>query len=382
MLVAILLSFLSARQADAFDGRLQALNAEVKDRSAATLRMPRPAATLCQEHLERGRLTSSRVYDDAMRAALTEASALSPEDAGERLSFLQIRKQVPAHLGVSLLLALRSQELTLEDAVYCHDPSGKQSPSKWIGASTVGGDFWRIDLSGAGEGRGILVERRRNGKALSQAASRSLEGFVSCAPDLPDINGVMGLALRSVRGKDYQPWRHTPECETVLEKKFDIRSTGKAPSAPASAKAIAGRSAHWGASRNTTGSCYEYALYALEDSGVIRGRKAGQDWRSFYSSISLDYLSAKNFGRWGTANPKAMERVFGLGKIPTPADPKTIPAGAVIVYEPGTCGFSAKHGHIEIAQGDGTACSDHCQALYPYCFAKQSSQIAVFVSTR
>jgi hypothetical protein len=41
-------------------------------------------------------------------------------------------------------------------------------------------------------------------------------------------------------------------------------------------------------------------------------------------------------------------------------DPRNAPRGAIIAYDPGCAGFNSTHGHIEVAQGNGTACSDYC----------------------
>ena len=54
-------------------------------------------------------------------------------------------------------------------------------------------------------------------------------------------------------------------------------------------------------------------------------------------------------------------------------DPKDIPPGAVIVYQRGDGGYSAKHGHVEISLGDGNA------AHFSICKIKMTEKMRIFI---
>lgn len=69
--------------------------------------------------------------------------------------------------------------------------------------------------------------------------------------------------------------------------------------------------------------------------------------------------SAYEFTRWADENP-AQLAAAGLTKIDIGNDAP--PKGAILVWGRGVCGYSKKHGHIEIVENDdgSRACSDFC----------------------
>lgn len=55
-------------------------------------------------------------------------------------------------------------------------------------------------------------------------------------------------------------------------------------------------------------------------------------------------------------------------------DLKNLPAGSIIIYNPGDAGYSRKYGHVEIALGDGRAASDYINGEI-----RDSQQARVFI---
>jgi hypothetical protein len=98
------------------------------------------------------------------------------------------------------------------------------------------------------------------------------------------------------------------------------------------------------------GACYEYVWRALRN---VLGYQI--------ESLPIPSTSAYQFGEWVINNPATAEAKLHLRRIFTPAS--AAPRGSVIVWPRGVCGYSSSHGHIEIAQGDGTACSDFCGTI-------------------
>jgi len=74
--------------------------------------------------------------------------------------------------------------------------------------------------------------------------------------------------------------------------------------------------------------------------------------------------SAYRFAVWGKSNPAALARA-GFAKASVSID--QAPLGSVIVWRQGQCGYSADHGHIEVAIGGGRACSDFCGRIRRDC---------------
>jgi len=97
-------------------------------------------------------------------------------------------------------------------------------------------------------------------------------------------------------------------------------------------------------------ACYEYVWRALRS---VIGYQI--------ESLPIPATSAYQFGEWVIANPSTARAELHLARTSTPAS--SAPRGSVIVWPRGVCGYSSAHGHIEIAQGDGTACSDFCGVI-------------------
>lgn len=74
--------------------------------------------------------------------------------------------------------------------------------------------------------------------------------------------------------------------------------------------------------------------------------------------------SAYRFAVWGKSNPQALARA-GFAKASVSID--KAPLGSIIVWRQGQCGYSADHGHIEVAIGGGRACSDFCGRIRRDC---------------
>ncbi len=108
-----------------------------------------------------------------------------------------------------------------------------------------------------------------------------------------------------------------------------------------------------GSNGSSLGLCWRFVKRAME--------RAGIDWAALQnvgpcSSYNFN-LSAYGFRCNADPNPAALADI-GMQRINVPTT--EAPAGAVIAWDRGCLGFNATHGHIEISQGDGTACSDYC----------------------
>lgn len=86
-----------------------------------------------------------------------------------------------------------------------------------------------------------------------------------------------------------------------------------------------------------TGYCSRHVSNALAESGLGHERAA--------SAHMMDSLLANN-------------QNFREITINSAEDLKRLPAGCILVYEAGAARYNAKHGHIEVTLGDGTAGSD------------------------
>ncbi len=103
----------------------------------------------------------------------------------------------------------------------------------------------------------------------------------------------------------------------------------------------------------SSGLCWRFVKRALE--------RAGINWAHLQNagpcSFNRFHLSAFGFRCNADANPGMLAQM-GLKKIDVPTT--QAPAGAIIAWDRGCAGYHSEHGHIEISQGDGTACSDYC----------------------
>jgi hypothetical protein len=104
----------------------------------------------------------------------------------------------------------------------------------------------------------------------------------------------------------------------------------------------------------SAGQCYAYVWSALR--AVLGSR---------IESLSVPASSAYMFGDWVDNNPASAKQALRLVKVK--GSGVSAPEGSVLVWEPGQCGYNGVHGHIEIALGDGTACSDFCGPIARGC---------------
>jgi hypothetical protein len=112
-----------------------------------------------------------------------------------------------------------------------------------------------------------------------------------------------------------------------------------------------------GSQLGSSGYCWHYVYEALVRwglSGTNYSRLAGAG-----PCTSAQFgNSAYCVGRNAKNNPQTLQREWGLTRLNVA--PSQAPRGALITWDPGCAGFHAVHGHIEVAMGDGTACSDYC----------------------
>ena len=111
------------------------------------------------------------------------------------------------------------------------------------------------------------------------------------------------------------------------------------------------------------GLCWAYVKAAMERAGLTRppGYNGGAYNLLDTGRCGALYMSAYAFGSCGVANPAGMLAGFQLQRVDI--DPVNALEGDVITWKRGCVGYNARHGHIEVAQGDGTACSDYCGAI-------------------
>lgn len=105
---------------------------------------------------------------------------------------------------------------------------------------------------------------------------------------------------------------------------------------------------------HSQGLCYRYVKDHIEAAGVPIRRLLPDQYEA----------SAYMFGVWGKRDPAALASA-GFAKSSTSLD--ALPLGAILVWSPGQCGYSAEHGHIEINIGKGRACSDFCGNIKRSC---------------
>ncbi len=106
----------------------------------------------------------------------------------------------------------------------------------------------------------------------------------------------------------------------------------------------------------STGQCWRFVKRALERAGIDYNRLQNAGPCSSYTF----QLSAYGFRCNADPNPGLL-REIGLERIDVA--PQNAPRGAIISWQHGCNGYHAQHGHIEISQGDGIACSDYCGSI-------------------
>ena len=138
---------------------------------------------------------------------------------------------------------------------------------------------------------------------------------------------------------------------------FEGRETQGTPSLDAIDKALGKQfadAAWYGRLGYSAGQCYAYVWSALRK--VLGNR---------IESLPVPASSAYMFGDWVDNNPVSAKKSLRLVRVK--GSGVYSPEGSVLVWEPGQCGYSRSHGHIEISQGDGTACSDFCGPIATGC---------------
>ncbi len=146
---------------------------------------------------------------------------------------------------------------------------------------------------------------------------------------------------------------------TVPPGSGDPPGTGEVPPTNTSAaEALAQASFSYGNGRRSGGYCWRGVKTAALNANISEG----YNWPALQSRgpcSSYNFaLSAYCFKRQADANPNVLRDRYGMQRINV--DPRNAPRGAIIAYDPGCAGFNRTHGHIEVAQGNGTACSDYC----------------------
>lgn len=112
--------------------------------------------------------------------------------------------------------------------------------------------------------------------------------------------------------------------------------------------------------RSSGGYCWRGVKESFTRAGYQRSSLDSMGNYGPCSSYNFQ-LSAYCGGRNFNGNPMQLMQHLNMQKIDV--HPTEAPVGAVIFWDKGCNGFHAKHGHVEIAIGDGRACSDYCGRL-------------------
>jgi hypothetical protein len=112
----------------------------------------------------------------------------------------------------------------------------------------------------------------------------------------------------------------------------------------------------------SSGRCWAYVKAAMIRAGLATRADINQlASRVGMSGYSVQ-VSAAGFKRAADrASAGDLRETMGLRKVNVPVG--QAPKGAVIAWAPGCRGYHSQYGHIEVAQGDGYACSDFCGSL-------------------
>jgi hypothetical protein len=116
-----------------------------------------------------------------------------------------------------------------------------------------------------------------------------------------------------------------------------------------------------GQAGGSLGRCWEYVWKAMIKAGVATEQGGDKLGQAGPCSLGQFNASAYCFGSNAAANPGLLYQTFRMQQLST--SPASAPRGAVIVWDRGCKGYSSTHGHIEVSQGDGTACSDFCGSI-------------------
>ncbi|HAH06097.1 MAG TPA: hypothetical protein DCM05_06150 [Elusimicrobia bacterium] len=338
------------------------------------------------------RQCSNALYREALDRELERVRGLSIEAAGEELLQLSESGALASRLGVAALLAARSQSLELHSAVYCDDPAAEGKPygDRWIGVRLANGSQFILELAHkGGDGKKEVAAQFEDASGAVQAGP-----FVGVEPEelfaggdfQRHPNGAMGRLLEKMMDEAYNPWPWSDknqgqggeDAQTAAEQEQDGGAAQAAELYNQSKGAKLASEALKGARPRSRGLCYAYVSDAMERAGVLRH----SDW----AKLGIPVASAADFSRWANAHPQKLESALGFQRVATPSSPAGLKQGAIVVYQRGACGYSPKHGHIEIvvdSQADDTrkACSDFCQTLRPECLsnAKTRQKVHVYV---
>ena len=166
------------------------------------------------------------------------------------------------------------------------------------------------------------------------------------------------LAVTPVQGLGY---------ENEVDVTFSLQEVEDSPSVSAIDVALGRRlaAAAWnGRLGYASGQCYTYVWAALRS--VLGGS---------IEALPVPSRSAYMFGDWVDDNTASAKQNLRLSKAKGPWI--QAPEGSVLVWDPGQCGYSRVHGHIEISMGDGSACSDFCAPIATAC-----GEPRIYVPTR
>lgn len=120
------------------------------------------------------------------------------------------------------------------------------------------------------------------------------------------------------------------------------------------------------------GQCYAYVAGFMEAAGVIRPEQWG--------GLGIGTDSAADFAEWAEANPAALRSSLGLVRMENPDSVSGLPTGGIVVYGRGVCGFSRKHGHIEVVVAENRLCSDGCESFEAACLKDPGVHVYVPVA--
>jgi hypothetical protein len=99
------------------------------------------------------------------------------------------------------------------------------------------------------------------------------------------------------------------------------------------------------------------------------GTALGVGFDGIQSLLGAGYqLGAYDFARWMQADPGGRASRAGF-VVANDVTLDNLPLGAILVWRPGQCGYSAQYGHIEVNVGHGRACSDFCGTIARTCGA-------------
>ena len=222
--------------------------------------------------------------------------------------------------------------------------------------------------------RTLLTSDHSHGPALALALSLSL--LLGCSPGLlsgpgqPD-GAVAGPDLpRAPPAPDSRP-APAPSPDSLVPPPPDATVYPDLPPLPdvtgptsnldsARGEALAS-AAKQGQAGGSLGRCWEYVWKALISSGVATNPGGDKLGLAGPCSLSQFNASAYCFGKNAASNPTLLYQTFRMEQLSVA--PTSAPRGAVIVWDRGCNGYSSTHGHIEVAQGDGSACSDFCGTI-------------------